>query len=300
MEIRQLKYFIAVAEELNISRAAVRLHISQPPLTRHIKALEDGLGVQLFKRTSWGVELTQAGTLLLEHARSIQSHVEFASQQARQVSQGLLGRIDVGVYGSAMLNIIPRLLNNFAIQHPKVELALQNIPKSKQIEALHQGRLLIAFDRNLPESDEICVELVDREPILVAINTRHPLSNQSSVGLEQLKDQNFIGELDPSTFPGLTEAFQQHGFQPHITQRAADMISATVMVAGGFGVSIVPASMQNIRLPNVHYLPLSVDTEVYVELHCAYRRNDTNPLLVEILATVRAFHASQEATPVRF
>jgi DNA-binding transcriptional LysR family regulator len=294
MEIRQLKYFIAVAEELNISRAAARLHISQPPLTRHIKALEDSLGVQLFNRSNWGVELTQAGTLLLEHARSIKSHVEFAAQQARQVSQGLLGRIAIGIYGSALLDLIPKLLNRFKADHPGVEVTLLNVPKAKQIEALHQGRLLIAFDRNLPESDEIAVELVDREPVIVALHAEHPLARQQSVHLEELVGQDFVGELEPSTFPGLAEAFQRHHFQPHITQRAADMISATAMVAAGFGASIVPASMRNLHLPNVQYLPLILESEVFVELHCAYRRSETNPLLMEMLDTVRAHRNQQD------
>jgi DNA-binding transcriptional LysR family regulator len=112
VDIRRLKFFIVTAEERNIGRAAERLHITQPPLTRHIQSLEEELGVQLFRRTSAGVELTQAGTALLTHAQNISAHVELATEQIRRVAAGKEGRIDIGIFGSAMLDVIPRLLSH--------------------------------------------------------------------------------------------------------------------------------------------------------------------------------------------
>ncbi|MDP5238762.1 LysR substrate-binding domain-containing protein [Uliginosibacterium sp. 31-16] len=295
MEIRQLKYFIAVAEERNISRAAARLHLSQPPLTRQIQALEEQMGVALFKRTPWGVELTDAGRTFLEHARHIASSMELASEQARRAGKGQIGRIDIGVFGSAMLSIVPQILNSFSASHPGVELALHSAAKGPQIEALHRGRIMIAFDRYLPETPELCVETVCAEAVYVALNTRHPLAAQEQVGVEQLRNELLIGEQDSSVFTATRALFLHHGFEPHTLQKAADMISAAVMVAGGFGTALVPDSVRSLQLPNVVYRPLAGEVEARVLLHCAYRRDESSPLLAALLDTVRAFRAQHAA-----
>ena len=154
MDVRRLKYFIVTAEERSISRAAERLHITQPPLTRHIQSLEEELGALLFNRTSWGVELTQAGAALIEHAHNISAHIELATEQIRRVA-AQAGRIDIGVFGSGMLGIIPRLLRAFSSTHPEVKIVLHNAPKERQIDALCQGRILAAFDRYIPEFPNI-------------------------------------------------------------------------------------------------------------------------------------------------
>jgi len=289
MEIRQLKYFIAVAEERNISRAAARLHISQPPLTRQIQALEEQMGVVLFKRAHWGVELTHAGVTFLEQARQIQSHLELASELAQRAGKGQIGRVDIGVFGSAMLAIVPQILNDFAASHPDVERVLHSAPKGAQIEALHRGRIMIAFDRYLPASPELSVELVCEEAVFVALNVRHPLAGHAEVWIDQLREESLIGEQDSSVYTATREMFVHHGFEPRTLQKAADMISAAVMVAGGFGTALVPASVRSLQLPNVVYLPLRADVEARVQLHCAYRREESSPLLAALLGTVRAF-----------
>jgi len=289
MEIRQLRYFIAVAEERNISRAAARLHISQPPLTRQIQALEEQMGVSLFNRTHWGVELTPAGAMFLEHARQIQAHMERASELARRAGAGQIGRLDVGVFGSAMLNIMPRILNAFSVTHPNVELVLSNAPRGAQIEALHRGHIMIAFDRYLPASPELSVELVCEEPVLVALNSRHPLAAQHEIRIEQLRNEALIGEQDLSVFTALRDIFHHHDFEPRTVQKAADLISAALMVAGGFGTALVPNSVRSLQLPNVVYRPLRADMEAHIQLHCAYRTEESSPLLAALLSTVRAF-----------
>lgn len=295
MEIRQLKYFIAVAEERNISRAAARLHISQPPLTRQIQLLEEQLGAQLFKRTHWGVELTAAGQLFLDHARQIKAHMEQAGELTRRAGLGEIGRIDVGVFGSAMLGIVPQILNRFSASHPDVELVLHNAPKGPQIEALHRGRIMLAFDRYLPESPELCVETVCAEPLFVALNTRHPLADETAVSIEALRDEALIGEQDSSVFVATRELFAHHGFSPRTLQKAADMIAATVMVAGGFGTALVPDSVRSLQLPNVVYRPLIGAFPSPILLHCAWRRDETSPLLDALLGSVREFSREHAA-----
>lgn len=289
MDIRQLKYFIAVAEEQHIGRAADRLHISQPPLTRQIHALEEELGVLLFTRTKWGVTLTEVGEYLLNHAREIKAHVELVKEHAKQAGKGQVGRIDVGVYGSAMLNIIPQILNAFTSQNPSVKVVLHTLNKGRQIEALHRGQILIAFERYLPESKGLRLEPVYSEPLCVALNARNPLAQQASIDMDQLRDEPIIGEVVPSV--AVKALFDKHCFEPIVAQKSQDMISAAVMVAGGFGTAIVPESLKNLQLPNVVYRPLTSGDESPIELQCAYRSAEQSPLLHALLATVRGFSA---------
>lgn len=297
MEIRLLKYFIAVAEEGNLSRAATRLHLSQPPLTRQIQQLEARLGARLFDRNARGMTLTAAGTLFLEHARQIAAHMEQAGELARQAGEGRLGRLDVGVFGSAMLGILPQILNSFSAARPDVELVLHSAPKTEQLEALARGRVLIAFDRHFPDSDLLEIETVCTEPVFVALNTRHPLAPRERIPVVALKGEDLIGEQHWSVFAATRPLFAAAGIEPHVTQQAPDMITAAVMVAGGFGTALVPASVRSLQLPNVVYRPL--EETASVPLHCAWRRDTSNPLLDAMLATMRAFRRSREAVQAR-
>jgi DNA-binding transcriptional LysR family regulator len=297
MDIRRLKYFIVAAEERSISRAAERLHITQPPLSRHIQSLEENLGVALFNRTSWGVELTQAGQTLLAHARNIRSHVELATEQIRKVAAGQAGRMDIGVYGSAMLDIVPKILSVFSASHPEVNVVLQFAAKGPQIEALHQGRILIAFERYLPETAELKSELISREALWVALNQSHILSRQARVSLDDLRGEALVGEQDPCLYSACQPLFKRYDFEPRVVQKATDMISAVAMVAGGFGSALVPKSVLNLQLPNVVYRPLTADIECLIDLHCAYRKNERSPLLAAILQCVRNYRHENRPHP---
>lgn len=292
MDVRRLKYFIVTAEERSISRAAERLHITQPPLTRHIQSLEEELGVLLFTRTSWGVELTQAGAALLKHAHNISAHIELATEQIRRVATGQAGRIDIGVFGSAMLSIIPRLLSSFSATHPEVKVVLHNTPKERQINALHQGRILAAFDRYLPEFPNIRSEVVCREPIWVALHKSNPLAERERISLDDLRNEPLIDEQDPSVFIACRDLFKHHGFEPIVVQKAADLIAATIMVSGGFGTALLPESILHLQLPNVVYRPLIAEVECLIDLHCAYRKDEESPLLDQLLECVHAFSQS--------
>lgn len=289
MDIRRLNYFIVAAEERNIGRAAERLHITQPPLTRNIQSLEEELGVQLFKRTSSGVELTQAGGALLRHAYNISSHVELATEEIRRVASGYEGRIDIGIFGSAMLNDVPRILSTFSRARPKVNVVLHNAPKLRQLEALRQGRIMVAFDRYFPETPEVQSELVAEEPLWVALNQRNPLTRKPSVTLADLEAEPLIGEQDQSIFFASRMLFRLHNFNPLIVHKAADMISAVVMVSGGFGSALVPESALNLKLPDVVFRPLAKEIVSMVALHCVYRKDEQSPLLAGLLACVEDY-----------
>lgn len=289
MDIRRLKYFIVTAEERNIGRAAERLHITQPPLTRHIQLLEEELDVQLFKRSSSGVELTQAGVALLEHAYNIRSHVDLATEQIRRVASGQEGRIDIGIFGSAMLNAVPRILSAFSRARPKVNVVLHNAPKTRQLEALRQGRIMLAFDRYFPEVPELQSELVSEEPLWVALNQGNPLAFKSSITLADLEVEPLIGEQDRSIFIAGQELFRLQNFNPLIVHKAADMISAVVMVSGGFGSALVPESALNLKLPDVVFRPLAKQNASMVALHCVYRKDEQSPLLAGLLACIQDY-----------
>lgn len=297
MDISRLKYFIVTAEERSVSKAAERLHITQPPLTRHIQSLEEELGVALFNRTKWGVELTEAGKTVLNHARSIRAQVEQATEQIRKVADGQVGQIDVGVYGSAVLGLIPKILSSYSSAHPNVRVALHFAPRGQQIEELHRERILIAFDRYLPETPELSSELVASEALWIALNRDDPLASQSSVSLEDLRTARLIGEQDPCIYSTCKGLFERHHFEPLIAHKAVDMISAVAMVAGGFGSALVPGSVLNLRLPKVAYRRLSTDVECLVDLHCAYRKNEQSPLLKSLLECIRAYRQAAGLAP---
>lgn len=290
MDVRQLKYFIAVAEEQNIGRAAIRLNISQPPLTRQIHALEEELGVLLFVRTKWGVELTETGRYLLDQARNIHAHVELVKEHTRRAGKGQVGRIDIGIFGSAMLSSIPEILSAFSLACPDVKVVLHTMKKGQQIEALHQGRIMLAFERYLPESPGLRIEVVCNEPLLVAFHKRHRLAKVRKIRLEQLSGEAMIGEVVPS--PAVEYLLKRPGFNPTIVQKSEDMISAVVMVAGGFGTAIVPESLKHLHLPNVVYRELVDEHAVSIELHCAYRADERSPMLPPLLDVVRGYRSA--------
>ena len=298
MDISRLRYFVVTAEERSISRAAERLHITQPPLTRHIQSLEKELGVSLFNRTSGGVELTDAGKTVLSHARAIKTQVEQATEQVRKVARGQAGRIDIGIYGSAMLDSIPKILGAYSSSHPDVKVALHVASRGSQIESLHRGRILIAFDRYLPDTPELHSELVCRETLWVALNRNNPLARKSEVSLDDLRTSPVIGEQDPCVYLTCRVLFKHYNFEPLVVQKAVDMISAVAMVAGGFGSAFVPESVLSIQLPNVVYRPLKTDVECFIDLHCAYRRNEQSPLLRSLLDCIRSYrHKSPSWIP---
>lgn len=289
MDIRQLNYFIVTAEERSISHAAKRLHISQPPLTRSIQLLEEYLGVQLFTRTKWGVELTPAGESLLRHAKTLKANVELATEEVRRAGSGQSGRVDIGVFGSAMINIVPRILHEFTTHNSDVNVTLHCISRRQQIEALHRGQIMLGFERYLPDSPGLIIEKVCGEPIVVALNTRHHLASQDFISIDDLRDEPVIGQQDYGLFSPVPLLFQQHGIEPRIVQRATDTICATVMVSGGFGIALVPESVSNLQQPNVLYRRLRPELNAQIYLHCAYREEEESPLLSALLQFVRSY-----------
>ncbi len=294
MDIRQLKNFIAVAEERNIGRAALRIHLTQPPLTRQIHALEADLGVQLFTRTPRGVDLTQAGEALLKDARSICALSDQAAERAQLAGKGQVGRLDIGVFGTAMFDVLPRLLSGFCAAHPEVKLVLHHDPTPAQVTALRQGRVLLVFERMLPSDADITIELVARERVLVALHQSHRLATRTPIAMRDLRDEPMImpsAPLSQLANVGL-ELCRASGFEPKVKQLASDVVTGAMMVACGMGVMLVPESLRNLQLPNLVCLPLKNQPDAFMDLHCYYLKTERSPLLASLLETIRDFRQS--------
>ena len=192
MDLRQMRYFLALAEERNFTRAAERLHMAQPPLTRQIRTLEDELGAMLFVRTSKGVDLTEAGQALLDEVPNLLSLAQRARERTVAASQGLSGRLDVGIFGSGVLDVIPRILARFHAERPEVKIVLHNLTKTEQIEALRERRISVGFNRLLPPEDDLKVETILRETMAVALPETHRLARQKEIRIADLSDQPMI------------------------------------------------------------------------------------------------------------
>lgn len=289
MDIRQLNYFIAVAEERHLGRAAERLHLSQPPLSRQIQALETELGVELFRRTPRGMLLTQAGEFLLHDASAIRNMVESAAQRAIRFGKGEAGLANIGVYGSAMFGPVPQVLTRFRKAHPDVELVLHPGQTPAQVLALRQERVLLVFERLLPDEPDIEVELVARERLWLALSENHPLAACDTVDFSALRGQLLTVGSSPAAAATVVELSRRHGFEPRFTSPCTDMITATLQVAISSAMSLVPESMTHVSFPGVTYLPLKVNGEAIMELYCFYLKDERSPLLTALMKTIRDY-----------
>jgi DNA-binding transcriptional LysR family regulator len=291
-----MRYFLALAQERNFGRAAERLHMAQPPLTRQIRQMEEELGAELFVRIPKGVELTAAGEALLEEVPNILALAERSEERTRNAGQGLAGRLEVGTFGSGILNVVPRVLANFHKLRPAVTIGLHNLDKGEQIRALRERRLSVGFARLIPNEADIKVEMVLREPIFVAMREGHPLCANTDVTVKDLVGEPMI--LYPNfAMSGLAqsviEAFRRGGAKLKIEQEVEDVLTAIALVSSGYGLCITTESAASLRLPGVVYRPFKSNYLRDIELSCFYRRDERSPVLKEFLTVVRKYAAAR-------
>ncbi|QIN79973.1 LysR family transcriptional regulator [Rubrobacter marinus] len=289
MELRHLNYFVAVAEELSFSRAAQRLHIAQPPLSAQIKRLEDDLGVRLFDRTNRGVRMTEAGELLLEEARRILVQVDQTINVVQRVGHGEVGRLTLGFVPSASNEVLPPILSEFTKRFPKVELYLREMRPDRIVQRLHMKQIDAGF-LYLPLEDPVLnVEPVSREPLVLALPEMHPLASHPSVVLRDLAQEPFIlpARYHMSGLYGrVADACREAGFVPKAIQKEVWAMPTIVgLVAGGIGVALVPASIQNFSRKGVVYKPVS-DLSSAVELGVVWRQDDSGVVLDSLLRVI--------------
>jgi len=292
VDLRDMRHFLAVAEEGHIGRAAARLHLSQPPLTRHIQALEEKIGVPLFVRTHKGVTLTEAGRTLLEEVPNLLALTQQATERTRLAGRGLIGRLDVGLFGSGVLDVIPRMLARFHQARPEVKIVLHNLTKDRQLQALRERRITVGFNRLVPREPGISIETVLREPLAIAIAAAHPLAVRPSLRIPDLDGVPLI--VYPNVpMRGLaqevTDAFRAEGVRLRVEQEVEDVVTAVALVSAGFGAAITTQSATNLRLPGVIFRPLHSAWLKDLEPSCLYRSGDASPALHAFLDVVRAF-----------
>jgi DNA-binding transcriptional LysR family regulator len=287
MELRHLRYLLAVAEELNFGRAAIRLHISQPPLSQQIRQLEEELGVRLFDRTKREVRLTESGKRIVAEAQQILSQVDHFVNVASRASEGAIGSLSIA--GPAGLDqILVRSLKAFAQKYPSVQIELQFMNTAGQIEALREGHIHVGF-LNLPVKDsELALEIVTREPIWLAMPKNHPLARQKKVRLASIADQRFImfaRRCSPGLHDLITTTCRNAGFSLNVVHEVDNMIASLTMVTAGLGMSFCSPSIRRLW-PGIVFRPFH---EAVPPLECAvaYRRGPQSPPVESFLRVVR-------------
>jgi len=290
MKLRHLRYFVAVAEELHFGRAAERLHIAQPPLSKQVRELEAELGVTLLRRTTRRVELAPAGEVLLARAREILAAVDDATEDTQRAARGELGRLALGFVGSATYALLPALAAALRSALPGVVLDLRGeLLTPAQVTSLLDGTLDLGLLRPPVRQPELAVEVVRWEPLIAVLPQTHPLATADAVPLEKLSAEPFI--VYPSHFRSVVhdaveETCATHGFLPRVAHEVSETSTLVSFVAAGLGVSLVPESVSHMTIDGAVYRPLANDTAA-VELALAWRHNDVTAVLERALNIVR-------------
>jgi DNA-binding transcriptional LysR family regulator len=295
LELRQLRQFVAVAEELSFRRAAARLHMSQPPLTVAVKSLEALVGKPLLERSKHHVKLTGPGYLFLDEARRILAQADRAVQVARNASNGVLR---LSHLGSATIGVLPPLLRHFRRDYPSIELHVTMAGTFHQIEMLRRGDVDLGLIRvPIEDARALKVTVLCEEKMLIAVPADHPLAVRESVKIEMLAAEQFISYPPPEgpSFEGLfVAACQRAGFYPRIVQHAAQMLTKLSFVSSGLGVTLIPGSMRTVRVPNVVYLDIDEGKNpLGYALALAAQTKAANPAITAFVATAsRPAHIS--------
>jgi DNA-binding transcriptional LysR family regulator len=293
MELRHLRHFIAVAEEGHITRAAERLGMQQPPLSQRIKAIELELDVQLFRRKARGVELTEAGQVFLDNARTLLAQYDRIFESTRGAARGEQGRLCIGVMPTAPFHpFVPFAIRAFRTAFPLVSLALDECLRTEAIERLQDGEMDVAFFRSpLSEHKELVTHPLLAEPMVVALPAEHVLAMRGgALSLRELANETFIvyaRQLGPTFYEATIAACLKAGFSPRLGQEAPRITSALSLVAAGFGISIVPASMQRMNMDGVSYCRLKDASHAKAVLTLASRRSEPSVVVRNFLSLVR-------------
>lgn len=289
---RLLRSFLVVAEELHFGRAAQRLHLTQPPLTRQIQQLEEDLGgILLFDRSRRRISLTEAGRTLRDEGSAAMARLAEAAERTKQVARGERGRVRIGFVSTADYSILPKLLRSFTTRHPGIELDLVEATGDEQERLLDEGTLDVGFVLARSTAPERGWLRVHREP-LVAVLPRTPpwTRGKGALPCRRLADQPFVlfpRLLAPALYDAVISHARRAGFHPNITREARQMQTIIGLVAGGLGVSIVPACMRNLQRPDVVYRPLEPPTPE-VSTYLTWHTSGTTAAVESLLRIVRS------------
>ncbi len=259
MELRHLRYFLAVATELHFGHAAEKLHIAQPPLSHQIRQLETELGFELFTRTKRSVILTPAGQAFLIQVKQIFQQLDQAIEIGRKTSRGELGQISIGFVGSATYNILPVMLQQFRDRYPQVQIELHELTTDRQLIWLRDGKIDIGLMRPPIIEPDVTSEIVFEESLVIALPASHQLATVDSIDLRLLAREPFIlfpRQLAPGLYDPIITICQAAGFSPLVVQECIQMQTIVSLVSANMGVSIVPESIQQVQRAGVVYKPI--------------------------------------------
>ncbi len=297
VELRHLRYFRTVAEELHFGRAATRLGIAQPPLSTQIRRLEELLGVTLFHRTSRRVELTDAGAVLLDEVERVFQALGGALDATLRAGRGETGRLAVAFASSVMFRTLPAWIRAYRDRYPDTALELRELPTGPQLTALANGELDVGFVREPPETRGIAFETVMEEPLVVAVARAdpllgalpcHPDGTLGSGALAHLADAPFVlfpRELAPGLWAQVMDLCREAGFEPRVVQESRELYTTVSLVEAGVGITVVPDSIRKMGWAGVRYLPLA---GTHTRIDVAWRPDRMRPVVEAFLDLVRA------------
>ena len=297
-ELNQLRCFVTVAEELHFGRAAARLNMTQPPLSRQIRVLEHILDVTLFERTSRSVRLTSVGTSFLPEAKRLLRFAEEAAAHAKRTALGHAGSLRIGFTAAAAHSFLPDLINAYRAQAPDIELFLREMVSGKQIEALQSGQIDVGLVRPPVADTELDSFRVMTESLLVALPKGHRLARHDNVRIKELDGEPFVmyAPLEARYFYDLLVAqFAKAKILPKYVQYLDQIHAVLSLVRAGLGIALVPEAAANLRIKDVVLRPVHLRPNKPVELYLAWRRDRDNPQLAAFLTIVRELIARESA-----
>ena len=299
MDLRHLKYFVAVAEELHFTRAAERLHIAQPPLSKQIRQLEEEIGVTLLHRTKRHIELTDAGRLFLDRARKILESTKLAVVQAQHAQRGEIGRLVVGFFEYTSYTFLPPILHAYRERFPAVDVELRWFPMVEQADALRRGEVDVSFLRKISDLEGVFNETIYKEPFVLAIPDAHPLARFDSISLKDCANENFISYF-PKSAPDfhsmITRMCAAAGFIPRIASEVMQVHTAVGLVNSGAGIAFVPSAVQKVHFDKVQYRPIKGKTP-RIELKLGWTQTTPSPLVSAFLDTAKRVLKTSQVQP---
>lgn len=299
MELRHLRYFITVAEELNFSKAALKLYTAQPSLSQQIKDLEEDVGVKLLHRTKRKVELTEEGAVFLEQARLTLAQADKAVAMARQVSQAKQQMLRIGFVPVAEMKIFPYVLPNLRVQNPDLKIELLSMNNNDQMKAIKKGELDITFTRHNFNSDEIESQFVLREPLIFILPKDHPLAKYERIPVKALNGIDFIipaAEQSQNLHDMILNFAKTNGIEFNIVQKADNILFNINSIGMGLGCTILPGYIAPLTMNNTIIRPLDIELP-YLDLYVSYRKNSNSPSVdkfMELLTRVFYLHINRD------
>ncbi|WP_263352521.1 LysR substrate-binding domain-containing protein [Acidicapsa acidisoli] len=305
IELRHLRYFVAVAEELHFGRAAQRLHLAQPPLSQQIRRLEEILGYPLFDRTSRSVSLTAAGAIFLERAQRTLRNVQRDIEETRSIGRGEVGSLHIGFVGSAMLTILPAIFREYREAYPSVRLHLHESFTAKVIEGMQNGTLDAGLLRDSDPGDltgGLIATPIYSEPFVAVLPARHPAARQKSISPATLRNEPFVyypRSAGSHAFEKPLTFCEEHGFRPQIVQEASNWLTILRLIGAGLGVSIAPACVRFIASPDVVCLPIGAGkrgARIVSNIEFACFASESRPIVNRFAQIVQATSKSAIAS----